>query len=404
MITRDFPSVAPVDTFLYVLTAMGKQKIAVFSVSAGTGHLRAAEALTATAPARFPGLEVIHIDLMTLVPPLFRELYAGSYLPLVERHPALWGYLYDVSDRPRRGPHPDRLRIAVERLNTQKLKEVVRDLNPDAVICTHFLPAELFSRWRRKRSFTRPVWLVVTDFDVHMLWVQANVSGYCTAAEEVAWRLQDRGVDPGIVHVTGIPIMPAFGDRLSRRTCAAELGLDHRRRTLLVMAGGAGLGGILKMVRRLLQIRENFQIIALAGRNLRMLSELQRVARNHPGRLFPLAFTPTIERVMRVSDLAITKPGGLTTSECLAMGLPMVVVNPIPGQEERNADFLLEHGVALKAYDETGLEFRVRALLGDTWRLAEMSRKARSLGRPDAAADILNIALESAGLRGSTST
>jgi processive 1,2-diacylglycerol beta-glucosyltransferase len=374
---------------------MSKRKIAVFSVSAGTGHLRAAEALTATARAKFPDLEVVHIDLMTLVPPIFRELYAGSYLPLVERHPALWGYLYDVSDRPRRGPNPDRLRIAVERLNTQKLKLVVKDLNPDAVICTHFLPAELFSRWRRKRSFARPVWLVVTDFDVHMLWVHSHLSGYCTAADEVSWRLQDRGVDPGIVHVTGIPVMPAFGERLSRRACAAEIGLDHRRRTLLVMAGGAGLGGILKMVRRLLQIRENFQIVAIAGRNVRMLSELQRVARDHPGRLFPLGFTATIERVMKASDLAITKSGGLTTSECLAMGLPMVVVMPIPGQEERNADFLLEHGAALKAYDETGLEFRVRALLSDKRRLTEMSRNARRLGKPDAATDILNIVLKS---------
>jgi len=374
---------------------MSKRTIAVFSVSAGTGHLRAAEALTATARTKFPNLEVVHIDLMTLVPPLFRELYAGSYLPLVERHPALWGYLYDVSDRPRRGPHPDHLRIAVERLNTQKLKQVVRDLNPDAVICTHFLPAELFSRWRRKKSFTRPVWLVVTDFDVHMLWVHSHLSGYCTAADEVSWRLQDRGVDPGIVHVTGIPIMPAFGDRLSRRTCAAELGLDHRKQTLLVMAGGAGLGGILKMVRRLLQIQGNFQIVALAGRNVRMLSELQRVARDYRGRLFPLGFTATIERVMKASDLAITKSGGLTTSECLAMGLPMVVVMPIPGQEERNADFLLEHGAALKAYDETGLEFRVRALLNNKGHLSEMSRNAQRLGKPDAATDILKTVLNS---------
>jgi processive 1,2-diacylglycerol beta-glucosyltransferase len=374
---------------------MSKHKIAVFSVSAGTGHLRAAEALTATGRAKFPDLEVVHIDLMTLVPPLFRELYAGSYLPLVERHPALWGYLYDVSDRPGRGPRSDRLRVAVERLNTQKLKQVVRDLNPDAVICTHFLPAELFSRWRRKRSFTRPVWLVVTDFDVHMLWVHSHLTGYCTAAEEVSWRLQDRGVDPGIVHVTGIPIMPAFGRRLSRTTCAAEIGLDHRKRTLLVMGGGAGMDGVLKTVRRLLRMKEEVQIVALAGRNARMLSELRRDASDHRGRLFPFGFTATIERLMRASDLAITKSGGLTTSECLAIGLPMVVVMPIPGQEERNADFLLEHGAALKAYDETGLEFRVRALLNDAHRLAEMGRRARLLGKPHAATDILNTVLKS---------
>ena len=375
--------------------SMGKRTIVVFSVSAGTGHVRAAEALAATARATFPDLEVVHFDLMTLVPPLFRELYAGSYQPLVERHPALWGYLYDLSDRPRRESHPDHLRVAVERLNTQKLKQLVRDVQPDAVICTHFLPAELFSRWRRKGSFTRPVWVVVTDFDVHRLWVHSHLSGYCTAAEEVAWRLQDRGVDPGSVHVTGIPIMPAFAKKLSRKACATEIGLDPRKPTLLIMAGGAGLGGILKMVRRLLEIRENIQVVALAGKNARMLAELQKVSRDHRGRLFPLGFTSTIERIMKTADLAITKSGGLTTSECLSMGLPMVVVMPIPGQEERNADFLLEHGAALKAFDETGLEFRIRVLLNDRRRLRVMSRNARRLGRPDAATDILNLVLKS---------
>ncbi len=370
--------------------------IAIFSVSAGTGHVRAAEALRLTAEEKFPDVSVVHIDLMALVPPLFKKLYADSYLPLVERHPALWGYLYTQADKRKLESHSDRFRIAVERLNLQKFKDALDEINPDHVICTHFLPAELFSRWKRKHKFPQPVWVVVTDFDVNMLWVHKRMSGYCTANEEVAWRLQDRDVDGKSIHVTGIPIMPAFAEKLSRTDCAQELGIDPDKPTLLLMSGGAGMEKMLKLARRLLSINDEFQLIALAGKNAKLLSQLQRLAADYPQRMTPIEYTNTIERVMAASDLAITKSGGLTTSECLAMGLPMLVVSPIPGQEERNADFLLEQGAALKAYDEAGLEFRVRALLREPDKLKEMRGNALRLGKSNAAENILKLVMESA--------
>ena len=353
--------------------------------------MRAAEALKATAERSFPQFSVVHIDLMTLVPPLFKKLYADSYLPLVERHPALWGYLYTQADKRKLDSSVDRLRVSLERLNLQKFKDTIDDLRPDAVICTHFLPAELFARWKRKRKFSRPVWVVITDFDVHMLWVHRHMSGYCTANEEVAWRLRDRGIDGNAIHVTGIPIMPSFTGSASREECAREIGCDAEKITFLLMSGGAGMAGALKLARRILAIDGDFQLIALAGRNAKLLSELQKLSPEHPGKMFPMGYTNTIERVMTASDLAITKSGGLTTSECLAMGLPMLVVSPIPGQEERNADFLLEQGAALKAYDEAGLEFRLRGLLSDRMKLNAMRDQAARLGKPNAANDILAL-------------
>jgi processive 1,2-diacylglycerol beta-glucosyltransferase len=369
--------------------------IAVFSVSAGAGHVRAAEALKATAEAKFPDLRVVHIDLMDLVPKLFRAVYADSYTPIVERHPALWGYLYAAADKRKIDSALDRLRSAVERLNTQKLKQVLREIEPDDVICTHFLPAELFSRWRRKRLWKKPVWVAITDFDVHMLWVYRSVTGYCVAAEEIAWRLRDRDVGEARIEVTGIPVMPAFGERLDRGECARELGIDPHRTTLLLMSGGAGVIPIHRLARRILEHQKDLQVIGLAGKNKRLLDSLQDVAHEFPGRMFPMPFTWSIERVMAVSDLAVTKSGGLTTSECLAMGLPMIVVSPIPGQEERNADFLLEHGAALKAYDGAGLEYKLRGLLQDPTRLNAMRASARRLAKPDAAESILKIVIRS---------
>lgn len=369
-------------------------KVALFSVSAGAGHVRAAQAIQAAAEKWYPAVETVHIDLMDLVPALFRKVYADTYLKIVERHPALWGYLYDRTDQEKADSVLNRLRIAVERLNTQKLGKVLKEMKPDHVICTHFLPAQLLSRRIGKGKFDRPVWVQVTDFDLHSLWIHDRMSGYFAANEEVAWRMAERGLARETVSVTGIPIMPVFAEPLQRQECARELGIDPSRRTLVMMSGGAGIGGIEELAERLLQLDDDFQLVAMAGKNQRLLETLRKIAAGHPGRLLPLGFTRTIERVMAASDLAITKPGGLTTSECLAVGLPMIVVSPIPGQEERNADFLLENGAALKACGSSGLAYRVSQLLREPERLRRLRENALRLGKPEAARDVLDVVLK----------
>lgn len=373
-----------------------KKKLVIFSVSAGAGHVRAAQALVAGAKRWYPDVEAVHVDLMELVPQLFKKVYADSYLKVVERHPALWGYLYDKSDHEKADSGLNRLRQAIERLNTRKLAGLLRELQPDYVICTHFLPAELLSRKIRAGKFSAPVWVQVTDFDFHALWIQQQMNGYFAAHDEVAWRMAERGIPADTIHVTGIPIMPAFDRQYDRATCAAEFGLDPNRTTLLMMSGGMGVGGIEQLAERLLQLQGDFQIVALAGRNEKLLTDLKLVAMRHPGRLFPLGFINVIERVMAASDLAITKPGGLTTSECLAVGLPMIVVSPIPGQEERNADFLLENGAALKACDAGALAWRVRQLLDNPQRLLHLRQNALDCGKPDAACRVLETVLGAA--------
>jgi processive 1,2-diacylglycerol beta-glucosyltransferase len=369
------------------------ERIAVFSVSAGSGHVRAALALKAAADIWYPGVEVVHVDLMELVPKLFRTIYTETYIKMIEQHPALWGYLYDKTDRDKIDSSLSRLRSAIENLSTRKLKNALDDIAPDHVICTHFLPAQLFSRRIRKGKFFKPVWVQVTDFDVHALWIHREMSGYFAAHDELAWRMSQRGIPAESIHVTGIPIMPSFSGRLSRTECSRELGLDPARKTLLMMSGGGGLGDSVKLAERLLELDGEFQIVALSGRNEKKLKKLKALAAQYPGRLFPTGFTDTIERAMAASDLAITKPGGLTSSECLAMGLPMIVVSPIPGQEDRNADFLLEHGVATKACDANALAWRVNLLLKEPERLEIMSEKARLLGKPDSARMVLDSVL-----------
>jgi processive 1,2-diacylglycerol beta-glucosyltransferase len=237
------------------------------------------------------------------------------------------------------------------------------------------------------------VWVQVTDFDLHRMWVQAGMRGYFAASDEIAFRMRARGIPNDSVHVTGIPIMPIFSRRLDRAECATELGIAPDKLTVLLMTGGAGLAGGELMVERLLDLPGDFQLVALAGKNQRLLAQYRSLAAAHPRRLFALGFTPTIEKVMASADLAVTKPGGLTVSECLAVGLPMMLISPIPGQEERNADYLMEQGVAAKAPDGLALEFKIGQLLKEPERLQQMREKMRGLGRPDAARAVLNRVL-----------
>lgn len=372
---------------------MSKKKILLLSVSAGAGHQRAAEALRATAKQNPDEPEVLHLDVMDFVTAGFRKVYTDFYIKLVNKAPTLWGYLYHATNEAQADSTMERLRRGIERLNARPLLQAITEFAPDVIICTHFLPAEMLSRQIRKERLHCPVWVQVTDFDLHRMWVHEHMAGYFAASEEVADRMRANGIPAESIHVTGIPIMPAFTQSLDRQACAAEFGLDPALRTFMLMGGGAGLGGLDKVAERLLSLPGDFQLIVLAGKNASALQALQKLATRYPGRLLPQGFTDNVERLMVCSDLVITKPGGLTTSECLAMGLPMIVNSPIPGQEERNADFLLEQGVALKAYDDISLAYRLNSLLQHPEKLADMRDKAAALGRPQAARQVLQTIL-----------
>ena len=361
-------------------------KLVVLSVSAGAGHVRCAESVVAAAQAR--GWEARHIDAMDLVPVWFKTLYVQSYLRMIARSPALWSYVYHATNTANTTAL-QRFRKLVENLNTRRLETVLAAEGADYVVCTHFLPAQVASRMTVRGKLKVPVWVVVTDFDLHALWVQPNMRGYCAAAEEVSWRMRDARLGAKVV-VTGIPISPHFASVASRADCARELGIDPTKKTVLLASGGFGVGALDAAAAAILEGVPEANVLALAGKNAELFAKLSELAAKAPGRLLPLRFTDHPERVVACADLMVSKPGGLTTSECLAMGLPMVVVSPLPGQEEHNADFLLEQGVALCAYDNTGLVARVAQLLGDPARLKTMADKARALGRPRAADAVLD--------------
>jgi processive 1,2-diacylglycerol beta-glucosyltransferase len=342
-----------------------------------------------------PGIaEVIHLDATAYATPRLRQVYADFYILLVQRAPAVWSWIYHYTNTAAPDGWAHRLRRRIERRDCAPLLRKIAELRPDAIVCTHFLPAEILSREVADGALRCPVWVQVTDFDLHRMWVHRHMAGYFAGNDEVAFLMEKHGIARDGIHVTGIPVMPAFTCRPDRAACARELGIDPGRMTFLLMGGGAGLGGLSLLAQRLLAIPGNFQLIALAGRNAAELAALQRLAATHPGRLVPQGFTDKVERLMACADVAITKPGGATTAECLALGLSMIVNASIPGQEERNANFLLEHGAAMKAFDAPSLEYRVRYLMAHPAELATMRARALALGRPHAAAAVLTAILK----------
>ena len=372
---------------------MSARKVLLLSVSAGAGHVRAAEALRASAELELPDVQALHLDVMDYASKTFRRLYSDAYIKLVNKHPALWGMLYQITADAKSDATMNKVRRSIERMNTRALRKQIVEFAPDAIICTHFLPAEILMHEIRRARLDVPVWLQVTDFDLHRMWVIPQMTGYFAANDEIGFRMRSLGLADSSVHVVGIPIMPVFSQPPDRAVCARELGLDPQRRILLLMGGGAGVGNLEQVAVHLLGLDADFQLIVLAGKNVAGLAALQALAGKHPSRLFPQGYTNQIERLMACADLVITKPGGLTSSECLAMGVPMIVHSPIPGQEERNADYLLEQGAALKAVDTVGLEYRVAELLASPPRLAQLRERARALARPHAAREVLRIVL-----------
>ena len=370
---------------------MPQQKMLFLSVSAGAGHMRAAEALRLTAAASLPTVETLHLDAMDYVPSAFRKLYTDFYITLVNSYPTLWGMLYQRSSEADPDGPMQKLRRAIERLGTGDLRRAIDKFAPSAIVCTHFLPAEMLMHAIRRGRMTVPVWVQVTDFDLHGMWVIPHMTGFFAASDEIAFRMRANRIEAHRVHTTGIPVMPEFTQLQDRRSCAERFGLDSMRPTIMLMGGGAGVGKLDEVAARLMQLDNDFQLIVLAGRNEAALARLKIQAEEKPGRLFAFGFTNEVALLMACADLVITKPGGLTTSECLAMGVPMVVYAPIPGQEERNADYVLEQGAALKAVDLISLEYRVRHLLAEPERLARMRECARRLGRPQAAQRVLDI-------------
>src|SRR5271154_13119 len=378
-----------------ILRINTKPRVLLLSASSGAGHVRAAQALEASFRAR-GDCTVEHVDAMNYVSKLFQNIYEKAYITMVRRAPGMMGMLYDSTDQPWR--HESR-RLALDRLNTTPMVKLLNKIQPDLCVATHFLPAEIIAWLIAKKKLRARNAIVVTDYDVHAMWLCRTVDRYYVAIDEAAEYLAHIGVPREKLRVTGIPIDPLFAKSLDRAEARRTLGLDPNAPVILISAGGYGIGPVEQLVNDLLALQRPWQIVAIAGKAEKVRKRLDEISRGAgklsggTARLVPVGFTTDMDKYMAAADLLVGKAGGLTTSEALARALPMALIEPIPGQEERNADHLLEAGAAIRCNNLPAAAWKIAALLEDAPRLERMREAARRMGRPHAAADIAEEAL-----------
>ncbi len=371
------------------------KRVLILSASAGAGHVRAAEAIE-KALSTHQGIDVRHEDALHYTNAAFRRGYSSAYINMVNRAPQVLGLLYDWADKPWKD---ERQRLAFDRLNTLPLVAMLNRHKPDLVISTHFLPAEIMS-WLicRKRVETKNA-IVVTDFDVHSMWLCHHYYRYFVALDETWVHMTQLGFSPERVVVSGIPVDPVFEINKDKIEMRKKYGLDPGLPTIYMSLGGFGVGPTEEIVSSLSQIQHDAQVLAMCGKNEDLVGRLNQMNLTFEGRsrlkIHPVGFTRDVDEYMTASDMVLGKPGGLTTSEALCKGLAFVIVNPIPGQEERNADHLLEEGAGIRCNNLPTLAYKVDNLLGDRERFARMRENALRLSHADAANTIVNNLLNS---------
>lgn len=372
--------------------------VLVLSSSGGAGHVRAGEALRQAAQSVPGGLRCEHRDCLDFTTPLFKKLYAGTYLKLVNRAPELWGYLYAISEG-----QSIRKKFTLkvfDHFNYGRYLAALQSLKPDAIICTHFLPFRAVSDSLRRSGVTAPVFAATTDVDVHNYWIDPVVDRYYVYHEESAWQLAAKGVSPERIRVLGIPVSPDFELRIPKDRARSDLGIDRERFTILLMSGGFGVGSMEELVSHtgaVLAGRSGtpYTLLVVCGNNPRARSAVEhtRLPANVDLRVY--GFVDTIHVMMAAADLLVSKAGGLTSAEAMASRLPMIMVNPIPGQEMRNADLLVEHQAGWKALNLSHFQYKLSQVLFDGELLERAKLASESLAKPAAARKILTDVLAS---------
>lgn len=330
--------------------------------------------------------EVVHSDALDFTNKVFRDFYSKLYARLVQTAPEFLGWWYKQSDEPWK---TDGMRLMLDRLNTGPLVKFIRHFNPHITVCTHFMPAGIISHLIAKSLLDAHLSIVVTDLDFHAMWLSRVFHRYFVAIEETKVHLEELGLPKERITVSGIPIDPEFATPIDRVATRFEYGLHPTRPTMLLSAGALGAGPAEFVVERLKNLRSKAQTIVVCGRSPETRDRVLQLVGPNNVNFKVFGYTTRMPDLMKISDLFIGKPGGLTTAEALACGLPMVIVSPIPGQEERNSDHLLEEGVAVKCNEMTTIPYKIDTLLDDPIRVEEMRRKAFALSRPDAARTIV---------------
>ena len=371
------------------------KKILVVYATAGIGHKKASIAVKkAYEEMNLPDVEVTLIDALDYTNDFFKWSYLQAYLLMVNKLPTFWGLSYYLTDN----PFVDLFVSGIRRLNnwasSKKLVKYIIDTKPDVIISTHFFASEVIADMKDKKIIDSKLVTVITDYRVHAWWVASGTDTYIVASDEVKRELEARKIDPSIIKVMGIPIEPIFSKQLDRPAIFSSTGLRDDIFTILVIGGGFGVGPIEGIAGVVAQLKKNLRTVVVCGRNEELVKKMQKLKEELKLNMKITGFIDNVYEYMEISDVLISKSGGITVSESLAKNIPMIIISPILGQETANCNFLIKNGAAVKVSGLEELRSALEDLIGNPVKMDRMKESIKRIRKPNAAYDVAKLAYE----------
>ena len=362
--------------------------ILIFSVSIGNGHDQVAHTISQEFLDKIPNCRVKVKNTLKLLNPFLDKVLLESYLNIIRFYPKAWGALYDRSNI------KDSLIDINDISNTLfkgKLKKEINEFNPSVIICTHAFPSAIMANLKSKGKLNIPIVTVVTDFNVHISYLNEYVDFFVLASEYLSDDLIEFGIKPEKILPFGIPIRKEFSDKLDKDEIRKRLKLSDKK-TLLIMGGGLGLGQISKAVTKTDAILDDIQIIAIAGKNPKLEKKLRDLKLKNDFKVY--GFVRNIYELMEISDCVITKPGGITSAEILAKKKPLIIFSPLPGHEFENTEFLMNSGTALTTDNISRIPILVKQLFKSKNRLHCIEKMAEEMAKPNATVELVDYLIK----------
>lgn len=371
---------------------MDKPKVLLLYISEVSGHHQATLAIENAVKRLNPQAEVLNLNAFNYAYPITEKIVNRLYMGVIKRTPGIWDYLYD---NPSIVKKTQKIKELIHIHNFPKLEKLFAEFSPQAVVCSQAFPCGMVADFKKTYKSNLPLVGVLTDYAPHSYWLYDNVDYYIAPSDEVKERFIQKGVPAGKIKVCGIPVDPKFSQKHSRDELAGKFGLDLDRPIILAMGGGQGLGPLKKIVSAFRKMRIDSQLVVVSGNNKSLYRSLQRAAgKTQKKKISIYGYVNNIDELMEISTLIITKAGGLTTSEALVKGLPLVIIKPLPGQEEINTTYLLHKGAAVKITDDKLLFWLIQNLLSGSSTLKAMREAALRISKPNSSADIAKLILE----------
>ena len=373
------------------------RKIIVFYASYGGGHLSAARSIKEYIETNYEDVDIRLIDCMEYVNKVVNKVTTTAYSEMAKKVPRAWGKVYWKSQT---GPLAQ-ISLTSNKVLSIKLNKLLQDFQPDIVISTHPFGTQMCAYLKKQGKLDCEIATVMTDYAPHDQWLELNeyVDYYFVSHEEMKKQLSEKGIPKEKIFATGIPLSNKFLLRYDKSNILKSFGLSPERKTVLFFGGGEfGLGKskTLKIFKTFVENNNNIQIVAISGKNEKMKENFEHLVNELDKQDYVkvLSYTDKVPELMSISDLVVTKPGGLTTTESLACGLPIVVINPIPGQEEENAAYLEKNKVAIWIKENDDVEEVLNNLFSNQTKMREMKIRARLLSKKNSTKDICKILLK----------